>query len=176
MKLIIFLFALTLVACKTAEIIPYEVNPNRFGTSANSVYHNARLRPTADAPAFGLSNQYEILQGDKLVFEYIFVREDNPNIADDEFTETMVFETNTNISERTFKDEEILNQKAIYRYLCYCGPVGKVKETKGSLSVSRLSNESFQVVADIEFIFEPAENFTNPVSRKVDFDEIFTVK
>ncbi|WP_304233461.1 hypothetical protein [Jiulongibacter sediminis] len=176
MKLIIFLFALTITACKTAEIAPYEVNPERFGKSANTVYENARLNQKKDAPTFGLSGQYEIMKGDKLVFEYIFVKEDNPNIADDEFTETLVFETDTNITNKTFKDGEIMKQKAIYRYLCYCIPVGELKETKGTISITRLSAESYQVVADVDFIFKPAENFTDPVTWQVDFDKIFTVK
>jgi hypothetical protein len=174
MKHLIFFAFILLVSCQKENIV-YEISPEHFGESANTIYANAKIKLVKNA-GFGLSGQYEILTGDKLVFEYIYVKEDNPAIADDEFTEILLFEIPENTANMTFKNNEILKQNAFYRYYCYCIPPGEIKENHGTLKVNRLTENTYQVIADVEFVFSPSEGFENEIKSKVNFDKVFVKK
>lgn len=173
--LLIVLFPL-LFACEKKEI-PFEITPERFGKTSFRVYENARIKRNAEFEGVGLAGAYEILEGNKLVFEYIFVKDDDPQIADDEFSETMVFETDPGITEVTFKDGDILKQNAVYTYSCYCVPVNGLDTTEGTIHVKKKSAGSYQVEADVKFLFNAPENFQNDIiSWEVDFNETFIKK
>ncbi len=150
-----------------------DIDPERFGETSFTYYDNSRIKASAEFPS-GLMAQYDIESGSKRVFEYIFVKEDNPMIADDEFSEAMVFEIPSTTKNATFKDNEIKDLNLTYRYVCYCLPVNGLKDIKGTLDVSEKSGGKFQVKADMELFFESPEGMENTTnSRQIAFDEVF---
>ncbi len=169
------LFLLALASCEMAgPDSPKETGQS--GETSFSYYENSKINASEEFPS-GLGANYDILSGSKRVFEYIFVKKDDPGIADDEFTETLVFELPKTAEKASFRDGEIMDLNPVYSYLCYCVPAKGLKEIKGTLEVVKKSGGKFQVKADLEVFFLAPEGFQQETfSRKVNFDGVFVKK
>ncbi len=124
MKRIIFFFALLgIIACDSDD----GTDDGNDDTSTYQFYEDAQVNLSAN----GFT---EIRDGVNLVFEYQFTAEDNPNIADDEFSERILFEIPENLNSFSFVDEELTTIQAYYDKYCFCLIEGSIPLTNGEIT------------------------------------------
>ena len=58
--------------------------------------------------------------GDRIVFEYFFVAEQEDLIADDEYGERIIFEIDPNLKSFSFIDEELTEIRPFFNRFCFC--------------------------------------------------------
>lgn len=90
-------------------------------------------------------------EGANLVFEYTFVDDDDPNIADDEYSEAIIFEISPELETFEYTDAEILDAKMYFRQFCFCFPEGSIQISKGFLKGSKRDNTTWDIEFDILF-------------------------
>jgi hypothetical protein len=99
--------------------------------------------------------QYATIEsGENLVFEYRFIAQDEEKIADDEYSETIRFEIDTNINKFSYSDDELLDIKAVFTQYCHCGfPPSESKNVnpKGTISGEKISNKEWRVRINTTF-------------------------
>ena len=88
--------------------------------------------------------------GDNLVFQYQFVVDSEPNIADSGFSETILFEIDPSLTEFSFSDNDLLTTNAFYRQICFCDNVESITIESGNISGIRRSSNSWQIDIDVE--------------------------
>lgn len=67
------------------------------------------------------NEQEGVSGGDRNVFQMINDTEGSPQIADDEFTDILVFELDESQSSFSVEDNQLTGMKVHYRRICYCG-------------------------------------------------------
>ena len=111
-----------------------------------------------------------IVSGDKIVFEYQFVFGDLVYIADDEFTESILFEVDPDLNEFRIETEELNNSNAIYGLFCYCMYYGYYDISSGVIEGVKLEDGNWEVSMDVTIVFE------GDVSSNAEVDHIFVLK
>jgi len=106
------------------------------------------LRPETKivAPPQGSGNNVTFTEGDKIVFHYSLQRPENPDRSDDELTENIVFEIDSNLNTFDYSNQELIPLLTYYFESCFClhevveiisGHVSgqKINETKWNLTL-----------------------------------------
>jgi len=91
-----------------------------------------------------------IESGDKLVFEYNFDSPSDPQIADSGFSETIIFEIQSDMEEFSLSNENLKNINAFYRAICFCPNTESVRITEGTISGQKLSSTSWRIQIDVK--------------------------
>lgn len=113
---------------------------------------------------------FNIEQGNNTVFSYEHNVIAPPDVADGGFFETLVFQAPANIDEFEYRDEELQQGTAFYRYSCFCQLAGAgFKVTSGVIRGERLSPIHWIIRADVR-IETATGNF------EVEFKEPFYVE
>lgn len=92
-----------------------------------------------------------IESGENLVFEYFFEAEENPQIADDEYAERIVFEVDADVEQFSFSDEELTTANTYFDKYCFCFIEGSIPIESGTISGRKFSSSTWQVSIDIRF-------------------------
>lgn len=115
---------------------------------------------TNEVQGFSLASQGE---GNNLVFEYRMEEGDDPDIADDEYVETILFEIPLDATSFQYTDEEILDTKMYFSQFCYCDPIGSIQISKGVLKGEKQNDNSWSIELDVTFAYGNQEK-----SRKIE--------
>lgn len=110
-----------------------------------------------------------ISTGENLVFKYSFIRDDDEQIADDEYAEFIHFEVDSNLDNFLIKDDELETAKTILTKSCFCffsDDDEKNVIPAGSISGEKIATNKWKITFDVTFYGD--EN------RK--FEAIFTLK
>lgn len=110
-----------------------------------------------------------ISTGENLVFKYSFIRDDDEQIADDEYAEFIHFEVDSNLDNFLIKDDELETAKTILTKYCFCffsDDDEKNVIPAGSISGEKIATNKWKITFDVTFYGD--EN------RK--FEAIFTLK
>lgn len=99
----------------------------------------------------------EVEDGDKLVFEYKYSTEGQPEIADDEFTEVVYFELDHNTGDFTLDESDFEATRTYLGRFCFCGNTGFFPVTSGIIEGEKTGDLRWNVTLDVEALIE-AEN------------------
>lgn len=91
----------------------------------------------------------EIVQGQNIVFEYNYTFEDDPQIADDEYDERIVFEIDASIDDFIISGNDLKKSNALFGFYCYCYPAGAIYITDGCIKGKRISETEWEIDINI---------------------------
>ena len=99
--------------------------------------------------------KYGVIEGgENLVFEYRFDAYDEEQIADDEYTEFIRFEIDSELESFSYSNEELLSIELVFTKACFCYfPLDESKDVspKGMISGEKISNEKWKIKIDLIF-------------------------
>ena len=98
-----------------------------------------------------------VASGENLVFEYRFNAEDDAQIADDEYGETIRFEIDEDLNEFSYSNTELATMKLVFSRDCFCYfpmDVSKNVEPTGSISGQKISDKQWNIKIDVTFYGE----------------------
>jgi hypothetical protein len=120
-----------------------------------------------------------VTSGDALVFHFYKSEPDDPNIADEEFSEDFLMEINTQENSFTYSSRTlaIYDMPVIYRQYCFCGGFNNVVMTQFEFSGSRKSNGDWQLSGDLtltlQYVDEETDEVLNEWEREIKLDGRF---
>jgi hypothetical protein len=113
--------------------------------------------------------QFQISPGNDLVFEYTFLNQDCPEIADDEGGQRVVFQANPLVNNLVLKDSVAFTAaKVLYSEMCFGCTPGFYLIKAGLLKIKRMDEDKWQITAALKSPHPDREDIT--------FDLIFTKK
>jgi len=147
------MIVLSLVACQ-----PEGLNPTncREGKCTYSFTADKAIEITEDSTS--QSSFIDIVSGDKLVFQYQYTANDDPRIADDEYTENIYFEIDPSLDRFSFTDSELADANLVIQPICFCPPTVH-QLIVGTLSGERKNDGSWEITLDIKY-----DNYNTPQS------------
>ena len=93
---------------------------------------------------------YKISQGNNWVFQYTYKAADLPEIADDEFAETVVFELNPTSKNKIKQKISKTKHAFIYLKSCYCKDAGPIEIKKGTIKGYKLNPNTWHFELTLE--------------------------
>lgn len=73
----------------------------------------------------------------KTVIKYSYSKQSDPALQDDGYSEEVLFETNSDITEFNYSDASLQDTKMLFGVMCFCrGKAGFYKVTEGSMKYS----------------------------------------
>ena len=108
-----------------------------------------------------------IKQGENLVFEYYFTDDDDPLIADDEYSESIRFEVPGDVTSFSYSGEDLLDCKITFTPYCFCFfDDEETAENTGTVSGERISDDRWKITVDVVFYGFHKRTFTEFFSAK----------
>jgi hypothetical protein len=95
--------------------------------------------------------------GDMLVFEYLYVKNDKERIADDEYSEKIRFEIPSDSEGFSYTDSELKDTKLVFTPACFC-PVESILISSGSLQGEKTSDDEWEVSMNVTFTWLSEES------------------
>jgi len=150
---VLFLGLLIFQACKKNDDIPECPNCNFtcVGSSEPDLITNnciddweCNFKVTAQSQ-FDLDEIEGLGSGDKNVFQMINSTEGDLGIADDEFTNVLVFELDENQDSFSVQDSELEEMKTHYRTLCFCSNIAFIAISSGCMEGEKQSDGTWVV-------------------------------
>lgn len=95
-----------------------------------------------------------IEDGENIVFEYRFDAEDDEQIADDEYRETIKFEINQQVNQFSYSNTELVDIDLVFTKHCYCYfPMDERKDVEptGFISGQKTSSNVWKIKMDLTF-------------------------
>jgi len=105
----------------------------------------------------------KIESGENLVFNYYFQKEDNENIADDEYSESIIFEIDPELEHFSYTDNELLSINAYFNKSCFCLINGSIPIIKGTIKGDKVDDLTWEVQINVSFT-DYNENITKAIS------------
>lgn len=141
----LFIMALLLfTSCSEDDVVDVSENDDIEGNEEFKFYESRSIR------SMGVDFA-TIEDGGNLVFEYFLIADENPSIADDEYSERIIFEILPDTEEFSFSDDDLINSSAFFDKYCFCLIEGSIPITEGVISGTKLSNTEWQISIDISF-------------------------
>lgn len=131
------------ISCSDLDIQPTECND---GKCSYLLHKDMQLIIWSDS----VVNHVSVESGEQWVFEYTFVANDNPNIADDEFTENLYFEIDPELSSFSYSDEDLRDMNAVYQQICHCTFPHVFRINKGTINGEKLNKNAWYIEIDVE--------------------------
>jgi hypothetical protein len=97
----------------------------------------------------GKINNAAIEDGNSLVFEYSYIYNDKPGIADDEYSENIKFEVEPDSSCFLISDDILNSSTAVFGKSCFCADYGYHWITGGCIKGSKISENEWQIDMNI---------------------------
>jgi len=146
---IIFIISIFLISCSKSD----DDTPGNPEDANYIVYPNSSLviNDTENGTFI------EVESGNKLVFEYRYSTEGDPEIVDDEFTEVIYFELDGNTEDFSLNEENFSATKTYLGKFCFCGRTGYFPVTSGAISGEKTGDLQWRVSLDVEALIA-AEN------------------
>lgn len=116
------------------------------------------------------SFSFVISDGEKQVFQYIYVGAECDDIIDDETGENLLFEIDPGLDSFKFTDEELLSITAIYQPTGAWVSHNPHHIEEGTISGERLSGSRWQISVDVTV----PPYFESQEPRTISFDQVFT--
>lgn len=91
--------------------------------------------------------------GDKNVFQMINETEGSVAIADDEFTDILVFELDETQDSFSVEDNELTGMKTHYRRICYCGETEFKAVSSGCLQGEKQTDGSWFIQGNLNVVY-----------------------
>jgi len=134
-------FAVLCFACNSSDdgVTP-ELSTYEFYTDSNMVFTNNQGFETVS-----------IEPGTNSVFKYSFTAEEDENIADDEYTETLYFEVDGSLDNFSYSNGELRGLNLAIRRLCFCPNVDFIFPQVGTVTGSKQSNGNWDISISISF-------------------------
>lgn len=89
-------------------------------------------------------------EGGLLVFEYRYTFEDKPNIADDEYTERLLFQVDADRDEFTIAGtDELEGALTLFRQYCFCFFEGDLYPENGVITGKKRNENEWEVTIDL---------------------------
>jgi hypothetical protein len=98
---------------------------------------------------------YDIKNGNKLVFDYNFKAKDRESVADDEFRERIVFELDSKSKSFVLSGDTLLDAKAYFTRSCFCLDRGNYKINGGSIKGKLIKANTWKV--NLDLIITPSQ-------------------
>ena len=114
------------------------------------VHPNSKLE--IETTQYGIS--IDIIPGDKLVFEYHFTKESNPNISDSGYDEYLYFEQVAGTEDFRLTSEDLRLNNTYLRRACFCMFTDFRPVTTGEISGEKTGNMEWNVSFDVEAVIE----------------------
>ena len=95
--------------------------------------------------------------GDRIVFEYFFVAEQEDLIAYDEYGERIIFEIDPNLKSFSFIDEELTEIRPFFNRFCFCQTIGSLDISSGTISGSQINESEWDLSIDVRFTLDEVE-------------------
>jgi hypothetical protein len=106
--------------------------------------------------------KYGVIEsGENIVFEYRFDRYDDPLIYDDEYSEFIQFEIDSELENFSYSNEELLNIDLVFSRVCQACNLRIIAESNdvnptGIISGEKISNKKWKIKMDFIFYgYEP---------------------
>lgn len=110
-----------------------------------------------------LSNAYPyVVEGSSLVFERFFEGEDNPQIADDEYSDQFFFQVSPEGDRFMLEGEDLKNLPATFNVFCFCVPSDVFEITDGFIAGEEIGG-IWRINVDIAY----SRGVRNPQSGEV---------
>ncbi len=135
------LFAL--ISCNNQEI-----KPTHCQEGDCSYFYQENKQIVVDSS----SNQVEftVEAGNQLVFTYEYKKDDSPRIADDEYTENLIFAIDSSLSDFAYTDDQLSSTDLAFIAYCFC--IDRTTAiTSGTLSGLKKDNNHWQIDLDVSF-------------------------
>lgn len=105
-----------------------------------------------------------IEDGTNLVFEYFFTADEEPNIADDEYSERIIFEISPELEAFSFSASELISANTYFDKYCFCLIEGSIPIAEGSISGMRIDSSTWDIT--IAITFEDFETRTRTIAEQ----------
>jgi len=150
-KLMFFLLCFVMIACD---------KDNVDDTYTYEYMENSELTIST------LQNSYmkyaTVSEGDKAVFKYHFIAADEEEIADDEYSEYIYFEIDSDLENFLIEDESLSLANTVLTKVCFCGFLYESEKDvspSGSISGEKISDNTWKVVFDVTFYGDDHRTF-----------------
>lgn len=139
-SIVSLLILLVVSSCSSDDVESYDISTFYFTTES-------RILLTTE-------NEYtyaNIEYGENLVFKYEFIKADDPNIQDDEYSERLIFEIDPSLDNFTYNAEDITNAKAYFNQYCFCADTQSIPIVSGTINGTKLGLNDWLVSIDVSF-------------------------
>ncbi len=119
-----------------------ELASNIYGTYTFSYFEDSRININEED---GKLNAVVIGPGDKTVFQFRYRKIDDPMVIDDEFTQLIQFEIDSNISEFNISGVDLKKCNTVVAYLCFCPYGGFHYTEEGCIQGKKLDNLNWEI-------------------------------
>ena len=146
-----------------------EFNPNIYpypGSNEHLLFHDSEL----DVKDQDDNVSLYIIEGEKLVFMYGFTKDDDPNIADDEYGETVFFEVDPDVEEFHIDSNNLDQYMVTFGRFCYCIDGGYHHVDEGCIHGEKISEDKWKVSFSLR-ITSTWEPITMMVDAEFTFDD-----
>ncbi len=114
-------------------------------------------------------NNYNIINGNKILFKYNLNGAQCDNIIDDEWGENLIFQIENNNTDFEFIDNEILSTNCFYQQYGAWVAHNKYEVKNGIIKGEKISKTEWEITVNIE----TTPIFENEPSKNIIFTEIF---
>jgi len=149
-KLISASLVLFTIVCLYACQKTNDRNPAEFSFE---VFENSAITVTTDSSGNQVFPIANIASGDNYVFKYTHIAEDIIDIADDEFSEEIIFEVSPSMIELFTFEADMLQTSAntYYSKFCFCPFVGDQAINEGKIKGRRTGDNTWEIELNISF-------------------------
>ncbi|NJB70006.1 hypothetical protein GGR42_000468 [Saonia flava] len=99
----------------------------------------------------GGNNFAKIVDGENLVFEYFFQHPDQENIADDEYSERIIFEMDASLSSFSISNTTLTEYNTYFDEYCFCGLQGSTPITFGTIKGTKIDENRWDITLNVSF-------------------------
>jgi hypothetical protein len=104
-------------------------------------YPESRIEVTEDENYTSV----EIKEGDYLVFHFQYTRRDNPQIFDDEYSESVYFQVIPDGDTFLITEQELTQASAVFGRFCFCPDGGYHRITRGCIYGKKTSDKTWNI-------------------------------
>jgi len=170
-KSLVVLFLISLGSCgENEETAPDKeiISESCLDGQCRYTFKNNSQISLSEQSAFGT-----IIDGNNLVFIRRFIKNDEPDIADDELVTVLIFEVPSDVQQFEITSSDLVHSKALYRQGCFCAKINFEYVDSGKITGTRLSDGSWSVSADL--IIDYFKEFENFESIRIQFEQTFII-
>jgi hypothetical protein len=143
-KILNLIFVIALISCNTKTAITEKITSTRNcpadGICTFEILENQELQLMKDE--FGNTfHQLNNIEG-KVILKFEYKKNQDPQLADDEYTEIIFVQINKSTNLLELKDESLSDANVSFARMCFCrGATGIYPVKKGKLQLDKLNGE-----------------------------------
>jgi hypothetical protein len=143
-KILNLIFVIALISCNTKTAITEKITSTRNcpadGICTFEILENQELQLMKDE--FGNTfHQLNNIEG-KVILKFEYKKNQDPQLADDEYTEIIFVQIDKSTNLLELKDESLSDAKVSFARICYCrGATGIYPVERGQLKLTKLEKQ-----------------------------------